>query len=95
MKAKLDKSLKEALVKKATGYFAEESVDEFAVSADTGEMKVVKRKITKKHVPPDLSAAKLLFEITGDSKYDLSAMSDAQLEDEKNRLEELLKNNDA
>lgn len=95
MTRKLDKSLKDALIKKATGYTAEESVDELSVDPETNEMKIVKRKITKKHVPPDLSAAKLLYEITGDKKFDLSAMSDEQLEEEKNRLEELLRSNDA
>lgn len=93
MKSKIDKSLKEALYKKAVGYVAEESVDELVADPYDGGMKLVKRKITKKHVPPDLAAARLLYEITGDKKYDVTSLSDEQLEDERKTLEKLLREN--
>ena len=89
MKGKIDKALREALYKKAVGYVAEESVDELVADPYDGGMKLVKRKITKKQVPPDLSAAKLLYEITGDKSFDLTSMSDERLMEEKQRLESL------
>lgn len=90
MKGKIDKALREALYKKAVGYVAEESVDELVADPYDGGMKLVKRKITKKQVPPDLSAAKLLYEITSDKSFDLTSMSDERLMEEKQRLESLL-----
>lgn len=44
-------------------------------------MKLVKRRETKKDVPPDLKAVKLLLE-----EKDYSALSDEELEAEKRRL---------
>ena len=93
MNKKLNLSLKDALIKKAMGYTAEETVDELAPEPFTGELKIVKRKVTTKHIPPDLTAAKLLFEVTGDKTFDLSALSDEQLLAEKNRLEKLREKN--
>ena len=82
----INQKLKEALVKKAVGYLSKEWVDELAVDKETGEMTVVKRKVTKKQVPPDLSAAKLLFEITGEKQFDLASMSDDDLQNERQNL---------
>lgn len=90
MNKRLTKTLKDALVKKATGYMSEESVDEL-VADQSGDMKIVKRKITTKYVPPDLSAARLLFEMTGDKTFDFASMSDEELYAEKERLTQMLK----
>ncbi len=78
---------KSALIKKALGYDATEVVEEY-VSGDEGEVKLTKKKVTKKNVPPDITALKLLME-TGDRA--VSALSDEELEKEKARLLELLK----
>ena len=86
----VNQKLKEALVKKAVGYVAKEWVDELAVDKETGEMTVVKRKVTKKQVPPDLTAAKLLFEITGEKQFDLVSMSDDDLQNERQKLLDIL-----
>ena len=86
--------LKEALIKKAVGYVSKEWVDELVVDPDTQEMRVVKRKVTKKQVAPDLSAAKLLFEITGDKTYDLTSMSDQDLQNEREKLLQIIGEND-
>lgn len=86
----LKKSLKDALIKKATGYVAEECVEEFLPDKDSGEMKIVKRKITTKQVPPDLTAVKLLCDITGEKPFDFSAMCDEELLAEKQRLCDLI-----
>ena len=56
-------------------------------------MRMVKRKVVSKNVPPDVSAAKLLYEIEGGGT-NLKDLSDEELEKEKQRLLEILKNDD-
>ncbi len=51
---------------------------------------MVKRKVISKNVPPDVSAVKLLVELTGED--DIKNLSDEELEREKTRLLVLLKN---
>ncbi len=87
-KKKLDgqSDYKKALIKKALGYDAIETVEEYADS--DGEIKLLKKKVTKKNVPPDVTALKLLLE---SEQTPVSSMSDEQLEQEKKRLIELLK----
>lgn len=53
----------ESMLKKAVGYEAVETQEEYAVV--DGELTLVKRKITRKDVPPDVSALKVLL---GDDK---------------------------
>ena len=61
MKRKEDKQVKEkedinrALMKKALGYTAEETVEEYSMKED-GEVLLSKKKVTKKNVPPDITA---------------------------------------
>ena len=52
---------------------------------------MIKRKVVSKNVPPDVSAAKLLYELEGGVE-NLKDLSDEELEKEKQRLIELLKN---
>ena len=73
-------SLDDALLKVAIGYSVEEVTEEYA-QVD-GEMKLLKRKETKKDVPPDLKAVQLLL----GNKGNLANLSDEELEKEKNRL---------
>ena len=87
MKEKIDSArFKTALVKKALGYDATEVVEEY-VSDDAGEVKLTKKKVTKKNVPPDLTALKMLLDQT---EVAVSEMTDEQLEEEKQRLLKLL-----
>ena len=74
--------LRRALIKKALGYDATEVVEEY-VSGEEGEIKLSKKKVTKKNVPPDLTAIKMLIE---EKQTNLSAMSDEELEKEEQRL---------
>lgn len=69
----------DAVVKRACGYSTQEVVEEYAVV--DGAFELVKRKITKKEVPPDISAAKMVMEGDG-----ISDLSDEQLEAERKRL---------
>ena len=81
-----EKDLKEALIKKALGYDATEIIEEY-VAGDEGEIKLSKRKVTKKNVPPDITAIKMLIEEGGKS---VKEMSDEELNEEKQRLLNLL-----
>lgn len=82
-------SLKSALFKKALGYDSTETVEEY-VGSDEGEIRLAKKKVTVKEVPPDMTAIKILMETELKS---VSEMSDAQLEREKERLLKLLAQN--
>ena len=79
-----DKKLNDAILKVALGYSVEEVTEEYGV--EDGELKLVKRRETKKDIPPDLKAMKLLL----DDK-DYSALSDEELEAEKQKLLKQLK----
>lgn len=77
--------IKGALLERALGYDADEVVEEYGFSE--GEAVLVKRKVTKKRVPPDIQAAKMLL----DGAPPLTSLSDEQLQMEKERLLLLLK----
>ena len=83
--------IKKALMKKALGYDANDIVEEYVIDEDGGT-KSSKKKITKKHYSPDISAVKVLLERyykTYEEK--VLDMTDESLQKEKTRLEKLLK----
>lgn len=85
-------SISKMLYKKALGYKVKENVDEFVLDEGENKPRLVKRKVTTKHVAPDISAAKTLLALkTGDDN--VGALSDEQLEEEKSRLLKLLSQN--
>ena len=79
-----EQDIKEAIMKVALGYSLEEVTEEYGV--EDGQLKLVKRKETKKDIPPDLKAVKLLME-----DKDYSVLSDEELEQEKQKLLKRLK----
>ena len=82
--------IRKALLKKALGYSADEVVEEYAL--DEGGEKLVKKKVTKKHFSPDVSAVKILLERYYQTYQEkISLMSDEELEKEEKRLLKLLK----
>ncbi len=87
--AKVDRDIVlNTLYKKGVGYNTKEIVEEYASDEKGGEM--IKRKVTKKRVPPDISALKTYLEYTKvENEFD--SMTDTQLEIEKTRLLKLLK----
>ena len=86
-----DDKIKQALLKKALGYNASETIEEFSVD-DEGNQKLSKKKITKKHYSPDISAVKVLLERYYKTyEEQVLSMSDEDLQNEKLRLENLLK----
>lgn len=76
----------DALKKKAKGYRAEECVEEMAIV--DGRLELVKRKVSVKDIPPDVSAAKLLLEGADEPEIELS---EEELLKERDRLMKLLK----
>ncbi len=73
--------IEKALLKVALGFQVAEVTEEYA-EVD-GELKLTKRKKTKKDVPPDLKAVQLLLAENGGG---LEALSDEELLREKERL---------
>lgn len=82
----LDDQLKEALIKKATGYMVKESVMEYGV--EEGEEKLLKKKVYTKYYPPDLSAINILL---NEKQVDIQSLTDDELELEKEKIIKLLK----
>ena len=53
----MEEDVKNALKKCAVGFGTSEVVEEFSV--EDGELKLVKKKVTRRDVPPDIKAVKL------------------------------------
>ncbi len=77
-------SVKDALLKCAVGLSASEVVEEYCIDGD--ELKLVKRKVTKRDVPPDIKAVKMLMEEDG-----ADCATDEELIAERRKLLEILK----
>ena len=79
---KMIKKVLEALSKKATGYETKEVTEEYSSDND-----LIKKKICKYYVPADISAAKLLLEVCGNSQEkSFFGMSDEELDNEAVKL---------
>lgn len=76
----------DALKRKALGYNADEVVEEYA-SVD-GKLELIKRKVTTKHVPPDLSALKMIID---EDVNNICEMSEQELIEERGKLLKELK----
>ena len=72
-----------ALKKCAVGLETSEVVEEFGV--EDGELKLVKRKVTKRDIPPDIKAVKMLMDEGG-----VDGLSIEELEEERQNLLKLL-----
>ena len=80
----MDRDLLEALYRKAVGGTVEEVTEEYGREDD-----LLKRKVTCKYIPPDVSANKAYMELAGADE--IANMTDEELEKEKARLLEELK----
>lgn len=87
MKSDLQNKIKKALTKKAVGYQTKEVVEEY--QEDEGILRLTKKRITKKHVPPDTQAARIVLEAIEEKPID--SMTDEELEAEKQKLIKILK----
>ena len=56
-------------------------VEEFSI--EDGELKLVKKKVTKREIPPDIKAVRLLMEERGE-------VTDEELEEERQKLMNML-----
>ena len=76
--------IKQALIKKCLGYNTKEVTEEYVV--DNEEVKLLKKKITKKHIPADISAMKLYFEIFNEGVGVFDNLTDSELDQEAIKL---------
>ena len=53
-------NIESAILRKAVGYEVQEIVEEYS-----GENELIKRKVSYKHVPPDMTAIKTILELKG------------------------------
>ena len=84
-----DEGLKDALLKCAVGFNTGEVVEEYAVDGDG--LKLVKRKVTRRDVPPDIKAVKMLL----DGEAEVDGLTDEQLEERRQKLIAMLKEENA
>lgn len=92
------KSIISALQKKALGYKTEEIIEEYSLDENNQE-KLLKKKVTKKNVPPDITAVKVLLELLNEQNHiDFENLTDEELENKINeitkKLNELGEQND-
>ena len=85
-KEEREEKLGNALLKVALGYQIAEVTEEYAEV--NGELKLTKRKKTKKDVPPDLKAVQLLLATDGGAEY--GTWTEEELNEEKERLLSML-----
>ena len=84
---KKQKQVEKALLKKALGYQAKEVVEEFLADNENGTEVLVKKKCTTKHMPPDVTAIKILLSYYDEKTFEeLENMTDEELLAEKNKL---------
>jgi len=82
----LKEDIKSALIKKAMGYSYKEIIKEYSLN-ENSEQTLSKRKVTTKHVPPDITAVKLLLNIMDEENaINLDKLSDEEIEKEINAL---------
>lgn len=84
---KKQKQVEKALLKKALGYQAKEVVEEFLADNENGTEVLVKKKCTTKHMPPDVTAIKILLSYYDEKTFEeLENMTDEELLAEKDKL---------
>lgn len=86
------KNLSKALIKKAIGLSVDEVIEEYAQDEETKDLKLIKKKVTKKQLPPDIQAVRALMEINNYAESDAyTKMTDEELLKERDKLIDILK----
>lgn len=85
-----DNSTIKAIKSLASGMVVKEVTEEYALD-DKGEMKLIKKKVNEKMLPPNSDICKLLYTSAKSNESNYKAMSDEDLEREKQRFLKLLK----
>ena len=81
------KKVEKALLKKALGYEIKEIVEEFAKDSESGQDLLIKKKCTTKHIPPDVSAIKILLSYYDEKTFEeIENMTDDELFAERDKL---------
>ena len=75
------------------GLTTKEITTEYVVDDETGDLKIVKQKISEKNLPPNVDLLKLIYPDL-EKKQDYNQFSDEELEAEKQRLLKELKENE-
>lgn len=91
MDKSLDDELCKAVLSKANGCESREVVEEYALDDNGDNIKLVKKKVTTKYLPPDISAVKMLLNMAQGNAENYANMTDEELISEKNRLLNILK----
>ena len=76
----MNEEIENAVFRRAVGYDVQEITEEYS-----GDNELVKRKVSSKYYPPDMTAVKTMLELGLDSD-ELKNMSDSQLKELKKRL---------
>lgn len=76
----MNEEIEKAVFRRAVGYDVQEITEEYS-----GENELIKRKVSSKHYPPDMTAVKTMLELGLDND-ELKTMSDSQLKELKIRL---------
>lgn len=84
-----DKDTLKAMKKLALGMEVEEVVSEYVV--EDGKKVLVKQKVNKKTLPPNTDIIKMLYSANQNKEYSLKSLTDEELEEEKKRLLQALK----
>ena len=87
----LDIETLKALKNCIEGLTTKEIVTEYALDEETGKLKVVKKKVSEKNLPPNVDLLKLIYPNMVEKKLDYSHLTDDELEAEKQRLLKELK----
>ena len=82
----LSKELMRALEICVKGLTSKEVTTEYIMDDETGKMKAVKQKINEKTIPPNIDLLKLLYTSSNQQADDYEKMTDEELEREKIRL---------
>lgn len=88
MEKSKSKKIKDALISKALGYTTQEVTEEYGFTGD--EFVLQKRKTSTKSYPPDLTALQMLL-VKEDGGDELEKLTDEELQKEKMRLLNILK----
>lgn len=79
-----------ALKQKAMGFQTSEIIEEYS-SEDGVNLTLCKKKVSTKQYPPDLDAVEKLIELNSMGNVSVENMTDFELEEEKQKLLNLLK----
>ncbi len=83
-----------ALTKKALGYEVQEIIEEYSVDENNNE-RLMKKKVTTKSVPPDITAVKVILELENlNNNQSLKDLTDEELDEKINQIIKQIKENE-